>query len=558
MLMSLNVKNFAIIDNIQIEFKSGMTVITGETGAGKSLIIDAISLLLGKRAQVDLIRHGENKASIVGVFSNYNNDIINILKSMDIEYDIDDNLIIKREIYANGKSICKINNEIVSLNDLARIGELIGDIHSQEDTFGLINPKNYLNFIRNDKINCLLAMYQTKLSEYKKALNLYNSKIKENEEIKSKADFIKYQYNELKLASISANEENDLKEEEHYLNNYNNIYDNISKFKEIYDDKSALDLIYESLNYLSKLKEYDKKYQDLYKDLEEAYYNIESIIDNPLFKIKEEDFDAKRLDEIQSRLLIYSDLKRKYKKNTLELIEYTNNLKENLESIENFDEDIKEIKRNVDALYNETYKIALDIRNERIAYAKELEEAIIANLKDLELKNTEFRISFNDLDKDVQFYKDGIDVIDFLVSFNKGEKLKPLSKVASGGEMSRFMLAMKTVLGNHLPQQTKIFDEIDSGVSGHVAHSIALKIKEISKQSQVLCITHLPQVASICDTHIKISKSVENEKTFTSIEVLNEEERINEVASMISNGNVTAASINLAKELIVESKFQRK
>ena len=551
MLVSLNVKNFAIIDNIQIDFNNGMSVITGETGAGKSLIIDAIGLLLGKRAQSDLIRHGENKASITGVFSNYSPELIDVLNDLDIEFDESDNLIIKREIYANGKSICKVNNEIISLNDLNKIGDLIGDIHSQEDTFGLINPKNYLSFLKTNEIDSLVLEYKEKLKEYKNANNEYLKKLNENNEIKLKKDFIEYKYKELKLAKLSVSEEEDLRNEEKYLSNYNTILDNLTKFKEIYNDKNALDLIYESLNYLSKLKEFDDSYNDLYNSLQESYYNIESIIDNPLFKNKNDDYDESRLDEINARLGIYSDLKRKYKKTTSEIIEYKQELEDNLNLIENFDDIIKELKDKSDKLYEETLDIALKIRDKRMMFAFDLSEEIMNTLSDLELKNTMFDVKFNEIDENnIQFNKDGIDNVDFLVTFNKGEAMKSLSKVASGGELSRFMLAMKTVLGDSLPQQTKIFDEIDSGVSGLVAHSIALKIKEISKKSQVLCITHLPQVASVGDTHIKISKKVLDNRTFTVIDELNQESRINEIASMISNGNVSDASINLAKELL--------
>ena len=244
---------------------------------------------------------------------------------------------------------------------------------------------------------------------------------------------------------------------------------------------------------------------------------------------------------------MYSTLKRKYKKTTEELVEYYQKLSSELELITNFDDIIKDLKKKLDSSYQETYDIALKLREERVKYATLLEEKVIENLKDLELKNTSFKISF---DSSTNFNKDGIDTIDFLVSFNKGEVLKPLSKVASGGEMSRFMLALKVVIGANLPQQTKIFDEIDSGVSGAVAHSIALKIKEISKLSQVLCITHLAQVASVGDNHIKISKGVSDNRTYTITKTLAQDERILELASMISNGNVTNNSINLAKELL--------
>ena len=555
MLVSLNVKNFAIIDNINIDFTSGMTVLTGETGAGKSLIIDAISLLLGKRAQSDLIRYGENKASITGVFSDIPKNIEDILNEMAIDYDKDDNLIIKREIYANGKSICKINSDIVSLSDLNRIGDLIGDIHCQEDTFGLINPKNYLNFILNEKIDVLRNQYSDLLKAYKEVLSTYNNKVRENNEIKEKADFLKYQYNELKLAKLSVSEEDELKEQEHYLANYNNVLENISNFKSVYDDKNALDLIYESLSYLNKLKEYDKKYEELYTNLEEAYYNIEEITNNSLLKASNLDLDPHDLEEVQNRLGTYADLKRKYKKSTSELVEYFEKLKEDLDLIENFDDILKDIKIKLDKLYQDTYAKAKELRSERIKYAKELEKNIISNLEDLDLKNTNFKIEFNEIDENnITFNKDGIDVIDFKVSFNKGELLKPLSKVASGGELSRFMLALKTVMGKNMTMQTKIFDEIDTGVSGKVAFHIAKKIKNIANTSQVLCITHLAQVASIADTHIKISKSVSDNRTYTVIEVLDYNERVKEVAAMLSNGNITDNSINLAKELLESVK----
>ena len=547
MLVSLNVKNFAIIDNIEMDFSSGMTVLTGETGAGKSLIIDAISLLLGKRAQVEQVRHGEVKASITGVFSSLDDNIKVLLDDIGVDYDPTDNIIIKREVYASGKSVCKINSDIVSLSDLSKIGDLICDIHSQEDNFGLVNPKNYLSFLRNERIDKLVLAYQEKYSTYKKILSEYNQKVKENDEINERADFIKYQFNELKSANLSTQEETDLHEEEHYLKNYTNVETAIHEFREIYEDKGALDLIYESLQSLAKLKEYDKNYQELYSRLEEAYYNISDISSNSLFKKRSDDFDEARLDEVEERLSLYSTLKRKYKKTTEELVEYYQKLSSELELITNFDDIIKDLKKKLDSSYQETYDIALKLREERVKYATLLEEKVIENLKDLELKNTSFKISF---DSSTNFNKDGIDTIDFLVSFNKGEVLKPLSKVASGGEMSRFMLALKVVIGANLPQQTKIFDEIDSGVSGSVAHSIALKIKEISRLSQVLCITHLAQVASVGDNHIKISKGVSDNRTYTITKTLAHDERILELASMISNGNVTNNSINLAKELL--------
>ena len=553
MLVSLSVKNFAIIDNINIDFEPNMTVLTGETGAGKSLIIDALSLLFGSRAQNDMIRFGENKASIVCAFSNYNNDIISLLDSLGIDYDKDDNLIIKRELYSNGKSICRVNNEIITLSDLKRFGELLGDIHSQNDSLGLINPKNYLMFIRNSKINKLIDDYKLVLKEYNESKSLYSNKLKRNEELKEKMDFLTYQFKELKSYNLSINEEEELKNELSSLSNYENINENIKSFKDIFDKENALDLIYESLMCLSKLKNYDSRFVDLYDQMNEAYYNIESICMSSLFKTGSYDTLEldNRIDEINSKLSIYSDLKRKYRKSTSEIIEYSKKIEEEIKEFETFDLDIENLKNRHDELKNKLLQIAYNIRKERIDFSIELKEKVILNLSDLELKNTKFDIIFNEIDENnIIFYNDGIDTVDFLLSFNKGESLKPLSKVASGGELSRFMLALKTVLSDNLNLQIKVFDEVDRGVSGKVAYAIAKKLKEISKSSQVICISHLPQVASIANNHLKISKITENGRTFTCIDKLNSNERIEEIAYMLSNGNISEVSRNMAIELM--------
>lgn len=545
MLISLSVNNFAIIDNINIDFDNGMTVLTGETGAGKSLIIDAIGLLFGKRASTEMIRYGEDKATIVGLFSNYSESISNLLDEYDIDYDKEDNLLIKREIYASGKSKCSINNQIVTLAQLQEIGDFVGDIHSQNDSIGLFNPKNYLSFLNNKKTDDLFGEYNDSLKDYKDKLKKYNDLFKKKDEDTQKSDFLKYQLKELNDAELDVNEELSLKNELNELNHYEKLYENIDSLKKDYHDKDTMDNLYNSLKCLKELKNINEKYEDLYKIFEESYYNIESVYEDNKLEIKE--FDSQRLDEINDRLGLYSELKRKYKKDVSEIIAYRDEIEKVLYNLENYDEIIKDLKKDCDEAFDKTLKIAINISDERKKVAKSLTEEIISSLSDLMLKNVKFEIVFERSDK---FLKDGIDTVDFLVSFNKGEPVKPLSKVASGGELSRFMLAIKTVLGSKLPQQTKIFDEIDSGVSGSVAYSIAKKIKEISKTSQVLCITHLPQVASIGDKHLFITKSVNDGRTVTLIKELKKDERIEEVAKMISNGEATIASLNLAKEMI--------
>ena len=547
MLATLNVKNFAIIDNIQIDFNDGLTVLTGETGAGKSLIIDAISLLFGERASNDLIRYGEDKATIEGIFSNYDDNIKELLTKYDIEYDEDDYLFVKRELYMTGKSICKINNQNVTLSQLKEISMYIGDIHSQLETFGLINPKNYLSFIQNDETKKLENEYVNSLKNYRKTKKEYDELISKNEEDTKRLDFIKYQLNELKQANLVESEEEELKNESKFLSNFEDVTSSIYELKNDYLNDSTLTNIYESLNVLQKLSKYDEKYNELKAILEEAYYNIEEVANDKLLSVNQIDFDEDRLNEVNERLSMYSELKRKYKMTTKELIDYKSSLEETINNVDNFDFNLQELEKDVKKYYNETLKLGTLLHDERFKQAKTIMDEIIPHLKDLQLNNTVFNI---DVKNTNSFLKDGLDEVEFNVTFNKGEPLKPLSKIASGGELSRFMLALKTVLGDSLPMQTKIFDEIDSGVSGNVAFSIGKKLHNISKKSQVLCITHLPQVASVADNHIRISKKSIDGRTITQIEKLDLEGRIYEIASMISNGKPTEASLNYAKELL--------
>ena len=548
MLVALNVKNFAIIDNIQVEFKDGLTVLTGETGAGKSLIIDAIGLLFGKRASMDMIRSGEDKATIEGIFSNYDEHIKKCLDELEIDYDESECLIIKREIYASGKSVCKINNQACTLAQLAQISEFIGDIHSQEDTIGLINPKNYLRFLSNDKIDKLLNEYISNYAIYKNDLAKYKELVKKNEESKAKEDFLKYNLKEYVSAKLDATEEASLKQEASNMANYEKMVSDIKEISDVYNS-DALVSIYQAIKALDRLSRFDEKYLELKTSLEEAYYNIEAILEDDSLRLSSFEYDEDRLDEINARLSVYADFKRKYKKDTLELITYFDDIKKELDFVQNYEVYLDNAKKKLDESFNATFKCGLELHNERIKVAKDLEVDVKNNLLDLQLKNAIFEVKFNDVNKE-SLYKDGLDQIDFLVTFNKGEPLKPLSKVASGGELSRFMLAIKTSLGKALPLQTKIFDEIDHGVSGSVAHSIGGKMASIASTSQVLCITHLAQVAALANHHLSISKYVDGNRTYSVVKELNEDERVEEIAKMISNGKVSEASLLTAKELL--------
>lgn len=547
MLKSMFVKNFAIIDNIQVDFSSGMTVLTGETGAGKSLIIDAIGLLFGDRASAELVRHGENKAIIEGVFENINQNALNVLNELEI--DNEDFLVIRREIYENGKSICKVNGTTVPLASLQELSNSLGNIHTQFDNEKLVNPKNYLSFIDDEKNNELLSLYELKLKEYNKVNRSYQELLKNEAENNQKLDFYKFQYNELKKANLSISEEEDLKNRLHILNNYEKITSSVNEFLDLYNQNDLLDKIYASLTILDKLSKFDNKYLEYKNTIEENYYSINDCVEEINLKFNNQDIDYSELDEINNRLGVYSDLKRKYKMSVEEIIAYYQKIEKEIEKIENFDNLSSELEKEVNKLHQETLDIAKKISERRKKIACELVDKIKTNLIDLQLENTSLKIVVESNEE--KFQKTGIDTIDILITFNKGEPLKPLSKVASGGELSRFMLALKAIASEKFENQTLIFDEIDSGVSGAVAYSIANKIKEISLYSQVLCVTHLVQVAAKSHHQLFLSKEVdENNRTLTKIKELSYEERVEEISKMASFGKVSEASINFAKELL--------
>lgn len=546
MLISLTVQNFAIIDNITIEFTKGMTVLTGETGAGKSLIIDALGLLFGGRASTDLIRFGETKALIEGVFSDIPPQSASLLEE---EVCSEDVFIVRREIYASGKSLCRVNNVTVTLGQLAALSESLGDIHTQYDTQRLFNPRNYLNFIDSADINRLLADYRENYGIYQEAVREYENLEKKALRQQESIDLLRFQKEELEKASLSLEEEEELKNKSVYYANYEEINQNIKTFIEIYNKDNVLSAVYESMNILGKLSDYNEKYENYRLRVEEYYYGLADVAAEVNRDFQNFDYDENELETINGRLGIYSDFKRKYRRNIDEIILYYQDIITQISNIENYDFIIGELKNKVDTSYEKTLNIAKNLRVKRMEIAKKLETKILQGLSDLRLDKTIFKIVFNDAAKPL-LRQNGIDDIDFMITFNPGEPLRSLSKVASGGELSRFMLALKALLLQEASLQTIIFDEVDTGVSGSIAYSIARKIKQIAENIQVLCVSHLPQVAAAADCHLLIAKEIKANRAVTMISRLGYEERVEEIGKMISNGRATDASRAMAKELL--------
>lgn len=557
MLRYISVKNFAIIENIEVDFKKGMTALTGETGAGKSLLIDAIGLLLGDRATSNIVRTGSEKAIVEGVFLFSSKKIKSTLDNLEINSD-NNELIIKRQITTSNNNVIKVNGSTVTLSQLKEITSLLADIHTQFDTHRLINPQTYIDIIdgfKNEETLQLIESYQEKLKVYKNELKELNTLKNSNFDLLERLDLMKFQVEELESYNLDIDEENELLDKVEKMENYDKIYQSLNEAIELLESTNSLDNIFTASTRLDSIKEYSESFHILNKRLSESYYELLDTFEEVKSEADRLDFDPKVLDSYQERLNIINSLKRKYRKELPELIDYLEKIKNDISNIDNFDEVIRAKNTDVKKAFDILKDKALDLNKLRKDTSKFIETELLKTLTDLELKKTDFKIDFlNEIDENhlnsSQFLSNGIDEVDFLITTNIGEPLKSLSKSASGGEMSRIMLGLKNLLVKSLHLSLIIFDEIDSGVSGYVASQVAKKMKSISKSTQVICITHIPQVAALSDNHLFISKSVEEGRTRAHIKELKTDDRIHEIAQMISGDHVTLSAIESARELL--------
>ena len=557
MLIKLKVQNFAIIEDIELDFKSGLTVLTGETGAGKSLIIDCIGLLLGERAASEMIRQGEEKATVEGIFDNDSPLLRGLLEKLNIPFD--GSLDIKRTI-SNQRNIIKINNENVSLGDLKTIAALLADIHLQFDSVKLFNAENYLSMVDGFSerlIGEYLEKYRSSLTNLRRQNNRYLELIKRIEEFNKNQDEYAYAYQEINALQLSEGDDQTIEARIALLSNYDKIYALSMENKELADG-SSLEDIYRVKQNFESLEKYDLDYQDFNKRLNEAYYEIEDIFDEIKRKADSLDYDPNELDSLIEKSRAIASLKKKYGKTCNELIKYAEELKELLKNKDDHEILLKEEKEKLASIYQETYQRAMDVHKIRTDIAIKIAKDIEKSLGELGL-NCRFIVDViaKEQTKEVSmdlFNDDGIDAVEFNIETNLGEGIKPLAKVVSGGELSRVMLAIKMLYVKTHHIGTIIFDEIDTGISGEIASKVAKKIKELSYGHQVITITHLPQVACLSDHHIRINKNVIGKRTFASAKELNLEEKIYEIASLISSGKVTEKQLDYAKELVLQDK----
>ncbi len=554
MLKRLCINNLAIISNIDSTFEDGFSVLTGETGAGKSLVIDSLSLLLGSRASTELIRKGEEKAIVKGYFEVNKPQLEALFLKLIIPYNQGE-IEIERVIGRN-KSYIKVNNTPTSLIDLSKIAPYLADIHSQFDFEKILNEDNYLGIIDGfsfDLVSSYKEKYQVALNQYKVAKEAYSSLLDKQKQIDSNYDFYLYQYNELKQMDLKEDEEKQIQEEISLLENFDKIHSLQEETKQLLNG-DFLDKFFELDNNLEKLSSYQEKYKEAYSLIDERYLELNDYLSSLKKKFDDIDYDPARLDELNQRQVDIIALKRKYKKDFNELLSYKDELSLLLENKDNLSNEINKKKEEMDKLFLATLEKGKELSKIRQSLSNKIEKELERSLNDLLLK-AKFKIMFAPTEKedDSIFLESGIDKIDFLIETNIGEGLKSLSKIISGGEASRIMLAFKSLFikANKVP--TVIFDEIDTGISGETAQAVARKIKEISLSTQVISITHMPQVASLSDHHILISKVIKDGRTYAKMKELNLKEKIKQVAYLISGDKITTSQLEYAKEMVLGS-----
>lgn len=543
MLKSLYIKNYILIDELRLDFKSGFSVFTGETGAGKSILIDAIGLLLGDRFSSDLIRHGNDKAVLEAVFYSDNKMIHQLLLNYGIELDSDE-LIISRELTRDGRSVNRLNNRSIAINILKELSVFLIDIHSQNDTQYLLNNKYHLNLL--DEYNPdsnLLSSVKTLFQEYdsiRKELN-HKEKTKYNPD---DLEFLEFQINEINQANLVEGEDVELESKQKMMMSFEKISTRLKNAIDLFDENDGVSIkFHDALKQLHYIDELDDV-KRVNEELNDLYYVLNDKIAELKHSFNSLSFDEDSLNAIQDRLFLINRLKKKYGKSISDIYAFRDQLVERVNMIENRQEVIDKLREHLNRAYDAFYKKAIQLSDYRKSQAKVLKMAIIKEIRDLYLDKAQFEIEF----KESEPSSNGVDSVEFLISMNPGENLKPLIKVASGGELSRLMLGMKVIFNKLQKIETVIFDEIDSGVSGRVATAIGQKMSNLSKSAQVFSVTHLGQVAACSHSHYYVSKKQLKDITETNIVELDKQGRINEL-SMISSGTLNPASIKAAEEL---------
>lgn len=547
MLKQLHVQNFALIDDLSMDFLPGLTALTGETGAGKSIILESLHLLFGKRSDATMIRHGMSKAHVMGIFE--------LTKSKQEELSLPEIIKVERDIDLQGRHLMKINDEPTTLARIKDIMLAMGSIHSQTETMSLFDRSYYLELIDQvdiQKVSEIRNQYLILRSNYlTKKKHHEELKNKKNQSIEKKS-FLEYQVEELKAFNLEVDEKITLDEKIEKLKNYDKIMNALKNgYQSLESDVFSLDTIYEAAKQLEKISHLDKAYDDMASRIKEAYYNLDDVKSQMYQTIEQLDFDEDEFNFMQERSFELIKIETKYQKSINDLIDYLHEIEEELMLITDYDQYLETSKKEVDSAFNQAFQSGLKLSELRKKLAKKLSSDVLIELKDLDLEKASFDIVFDEITKEESFLQEtGLDNVEFYISLNEGEPVKPLAKVASGGERARFMFALKSIYAKANNLSLLILDEIDIGISGKTASKVANKMKKLSDTMQLIVITHLPQVAARATHHYGIKKQKENERMVTRIHKLSDMERIESVALMLSDEKITHFAIEQAKLLL--------
>lgn len=549
MLTSLYIENIAVIEKTEIELYSGLNILTGETGAGKSIVIDAINAILGQRTSREIIRNGADSATVFATFT----DVNDIVKSKLTEngYELEDNeLIISRTLSLGGKNNCRINGRPASVSFLRELGLNLINIHGQHESYELFSPDTHITYIDNLAGNSeLISDYKKAYKEYKRLKKQLSDFLSSEQNRESRIDLLSYQVSELRDASVETGEIEALGDERRILMNAEKITSSLHKAKEYLDGNStsgAIDTLDDAVTAMQKASDLNPEYNELFERINNLYYELQDVSNELSDAIDNSEGNPYRLEEIEERLDLLNKLSRKYGSTEEEMLEFLENAEAELEKLLKFDDNVSELQAELDRSYEKTLALADKLTYIREKTARQFEKNVKREMSFLDMPNVELVVSQNKR----ELGPDGQDDIELLISANLGEIPKPVAKIASGGELSRMMLAIKTVLASTDVIDTLIFDEVDAGISGSAAQKVGLKLREVSKSRQVICVTHQAQIAALADSHFLIKKNVSDGRTYTEINRLDTEGRKRELARIIDGVNITETALAHAQELM--------
>lgn len=551
MLLELNIENFAIIENMKIEFEPGLNVLTGETGSGKSIIIDSLGLVLGQRANKDIIKRGKDRAFIEAVFSSYDEETKDLL----LEYGIEsgDLVVVSKEIREKGPTITRVNNRTVTSQILSKISSHLIDIFAQHESISLMDNKNQLKLIDDfsgKDQGQLLENLKDLVHEINSLKNEYHEKSTMEQNKDREIDLLEYQIKEIEDAGLSDYDDEELYDDFNVLNNMTDTLIKLSEAKSLinegYETTSLEDILDKVIANLVEVTRYNKDLKEVEENLEDIRFRISDIAKDLDRYVSSSEVDEERLQFLRERIDLVNNLKLKYGNNVKTINSFYEEISERLRFLQNFEDNLNKLLKKIEEKEAEATVLAEKISQNRKKTSEILEKKVEEEINKLNIKDAKFKIEIKE--KELSF--DGIDKIEFLIAPNLGQDLMPMAKVASGGEMSRIMLGFKSIIAEKDNIPTLVFDEIDTGISGKTAQIVGNKIKEVSKDRQVIVISHLPQIVALADTHFAIKKDVVNNSTISTIDKLNYDERVNEVARLIGGMNVSEIAIETAKEMI--------